>query len=60
MKTVRDIAKALRVSESRVRRLAETGRLIGAQKLGRDWLIPDVLVIDPPIRHRMKGKVRKR
>jgi len=38
--TVREAARRLGVHETYVRRLAREGRLPGARKVGRDWLIP--------------------
>jgi excisionase family DNA binding protein len=38
--SVQAAAKALHVSERHVRRLAQAGRVQGAKKIGRDWLIP--------------------
>ena len=46
-------AAALGVSERYVRRLASQGRVQGAKKIGRDWLIPS-----PPVVLRMAGKAR--
>jgi hypothetical protein len=54
-------ARMLRVSVIRVRQLAQAGRIVGAQKLGRDWLIPDRFEIDPPlkVKHRRKRQRRR-
>ena len=38
--SVQAAAKALGVSERHMRRLAAKGRIRGAKKIGRDWLIP--------------------
>jgi excisionase family DNA binding protein len=40
-------AVTLGVSERYVRRLARQGRVQGAQKIGRDWLIPSPPVVLP-------------
>lgn len=57
MLTVKQAAKKLRVSAGRVRQLLVAKRVVGAQKFGRDWAIPDSPVIDPPLKveHRPKG-----
>jgi phage baseplate assembly protein gpV len=47
--TMPEAAKELRLSVQRVRVLARTGRLVGARKLGRDWLIPSPVVVNPPL-----------
>lgn len=46
----------------RVRQLLQGRRITGAEKLGRDWLIPDKIVIDPPLKvqHRVKPKAVKK
>jgi len=41
MKTVKQVAKELGVSKSRVRFLCLNERIIKAEKLGRDWMISD-------------------
>jgi excisionase family DNA binding protein len=51
--SVQAAAAALGVSERYVRRLASQGRVQGAKKIGRDWLIPS-----PPVVLRMAGKAR--
>lgn len=35
-----EAARALGVSERRVRQLLEAGGVKGAQKVGRDWIVP--------------------
>ena len=57
MMTVKQAAKKLRVSVGRVRQLLVERRVVGAEKFGRDWAIPDKPVIDPPLKveHRQKG-----
>lgn len=57
MITVKQAAKKLRLSEVRLRQLLLEGRIVGAQKFGRDWAIPDKPVINPPLKieHRRKG-----
>jgi Mg/Co/Ni transporter MgtE len=47
--TVAEAAQELHLSVQRVRVLAQTGRLVGARKLGRDWLIPSPIVVNPPL-----------
>lgn len=60
MITVKQCAKRLKLSEIRVRQLLHQGRIVGAQKFGRDWAIPDPPVIDPPLQlERMTAKRRK-
>jgi hypothetical protein len=56
---VKDAAKKLRLSEMRVRQLLQAKRIVGAQKLGRDWLLPDKIVIKPPLKVEHRRKRRK-
>jgi hypothetical protein len=59
--TVTQAAKTLRLSEDRVRKLLQKARIVGAQKFGSVWVIPDKIVIDPPLKieHRV-GKRKRR
>lgn len=41
------LAKKLGVSISRIQLLCRTGRIAGAQRQGRDWVIPSDYVIKP-------------
>jgi excisionase family DNA binding protein len=50
--SVQGAAGALGVSERYVWKLARLGRMKGAQKIGRDWLIPSPPVVLPSIRPR--------
>jgi len=59
MLTVRQAAKKLRLSEVRLRQLLLDGRIVGAEKFGRDWAIPDRPVIDPPLKVEHRRKERK-
>jgi hypothetical protein len=56
--TIQEVADALHLSVQRVRVLARTGRLVGARKIGRDWLIPSPVVVEPPLQtqHGRKGR----
>ena len=45
--TVREAAVRLGVSERRVRKLAQDGRIRGAVKAGADWLIPTPVEVIP-------------
>lgn len=58
MITVTEAAKKLRLSEDRVRKLLQEGRIVGARKFGMMWVIPDKVVIDPPllVEHRIKKR----
>lgn len=49
------------MSEVRLRQLLQSGRIVGAQKFGRDWAIPEKPVIDPPlvVKHRRKKEGKK-
>ena len=38
------------VSLSRIRQLLQQGRVEGARKFGRQWLVPTPVVVLPPIR----------
>lgn len=40
-----EAAERLKIHPSRIRRLAAAGRIQGAQKIGRDWIIPESLRI---------------
>jgi hypothetical protein len=50
-------ASMLSVSERRLRVLCAAGRVQGATKIGRDWLIPSPVVVRPAERRR-PGKIR--
>jgi excisionase family DNA binding protein len=50
-------ASVLGVSERRLRILCAQGRVQGATKVGRDWLIPKPIVVAPAARVR-PGKIR--
>lgn len=41
MLTVKDVAAKWAVSEVRIRQYLKEGRIEGAVKVGRDWVIPD-------------------
>lgn len=43
-------AEELGLSLSRTRALLRTGRLVGAEKIGRDWIIPSPVLVDPPLK----------
>lgn len=45
--TVKAYAFRLGITPTRVRQLLQAGRIPGAIKLGRDWLIPDDAVRTP-------------
>ena len=45
--TIASAAEKLQVSERRLRQLARQGRVKGAEKRGRDWLIPTPVEILP-------------
>jgi excisionase family DNA binding protein len=59
--TVSEAARKLKLSEERVRKLLQTGRIVGAQKFGMVWIIPDDIVIEPPLKaeHRVSKQKRK-
>jgi excisionase family DNA binding protein len=59
--TTSEAAKILGVTPRRVRVLASTGRLRGAQQVGRDWLIPPASVdnFTPLPAHRPPKKKKK-
>lgn len=46
--TVVEAAKRLGVSRQWILRLCKDGRITGARKRGRDWLIPEGAKIEPP------------
>jgi excisionase family DNA binding protein len=61
MLTVTTAAKKLPLSQDRVRKLLQSGRIRGAQKFGSVWIVPDDVVIDPPLKvqHRLKKQKRR-
>ena len=48
--TVKGAADELGVTEARVRQLASQGRIEGAHKVGRDWIIPRPVEVRPGTR----------
>jgi hypothetical protein len=50
MITAAEYARRIKVSGAHIRQLCVSGRIQGAQRLGRDWLIPDPPVVLPPRR----------
>ena len=48
MLTVPEFAAKVGLDVSRIRLLCSQGRIKGAAKVGRDWVIPDKAVIKPP------------
>ena len=48
--TVKGAADELGVTEARVRQLAAQGRIEGAHKIGRDWIIPSPVEVRPGTR----------
>lgn len=61
MITVTQAAKKLHLSEDRVRKLLQEGRIVGAKKFGIMWAIPGEVKIDPPLQveHRIKTRRKK-
>jgi phage antirepressor YoqD-like protein len=59
MITVAQAAKKLRISAVRLRQLLLEGRIVGAQRFGRAWAIPNKPVIDPPLKKKHRKKKRK-
>lgn len=65
--TVPEVATRLGVSRQWILKLCRDGRITGARKPGRDWLIPEGSKIEPPPPRpsrtieipRAKGKRRK-
>ena len=45
--TVRQAANELGISDRRVRQLARDGRVLGAAKVGQEWLIPTPVQVAP-------------
>jgi excisionase family DNA binding protein len=56
MKSVTQAAEYLGVSARRVRRLCVEGRVHGAEKCGRAWVLPDSIIVLPAGRVR-PGKI---
>jgi len=48
--TIREFAQRLKVTARRARALAASGRVEGAVKMGRDWLIPAATRVAPGAR----------
>ena len=48
--TVKGAAEELGVTKARVRQLAAQGRIEGAHKIGRDWIIPRPVEVSPGAR----------
>lgn len=46
--TVPEAARRLGLSRGRLAKLCKDGRVRGAQKLGRQWIIPEGATIEPP------------
>ena len=59
MITVPQAAKRLRISEVRLRQLLLEGRIVGAERFGHVWAIPDKPVINPPLKVKHRRKKRK-
>lgn len=57
MITVAQAAKKMKITPRRVRVLCAQGRIIGAEKIGRDWLLPDKPTVRAADRRR-PGKVK--
>jgi len=55
---ISEAAAKLGISNVRVQQLCRQGRIIGAQKVGRAWVLPDVPVILPPSSNRGPSKWR--
>ncbi len=45
MKSVKYYAAIHDVSARRIRMLCEKGRVVGAEKIGKTWILPDIAVI---------------
>ena len=48
--TVKGASEELGITEARVRQLAAQGRIEGAHKIGRDWIIPNPVEVTPGTR----------
>lgn len=46
--TAAQAGAALGISARRVRVLCAEGRIAGAHKIGRDWLLPEGFTVSPP------------
>lgn len=45
MKSIKFHADALKISTRRLRCFCETGRVDGAEKIGKTWILPDEITI---------------
>ena len=57
--TVKGASDELGVTEARVRQLAAQGRIEGAHKIGRDWIIPRPVEVRPGTRGPAGAATRK-
>lgn len=55
MQSLAQAAKSLKLSVQRVRVLATQGRIPGAIKSGHVWILPDPVVITPPVGRAIKN-----
>lgn len=53
--TTADAARALQRTPARIRQLCQAGRLPGARRHGRDWLIPASALAHVRLRPRRRG-----
>ncbi|MGH8519848.1 MAG: helix-turn-helix domain-containing protein [Gammaproteobacteria bacterium] len=60
MITVGEAARRLGVSVAWIRRLCAEGRIKGASKIGRDWVIPAGAAVAPPVRRANTKRGRPR
>lgn len=45
--TTIEAGQRLGITPARIRQLCQAGRIVGAQKVGRDWVIPDPPQVEP-------------
>lgn len=60
MGSTQEVADHLGVSAERVRQLCKAGRVMGAERVGRDWVIPwPPVVLDVSPSNRRPGKFER-
>lgn len=56
MKSIAQAATELKRSRRHLRALCDEGRIVGAEKIGKIWILPDEVVILPPPSKRQSEK----
>lgn len=52
MKSIAQAATTLKRSRRHLRALCDEGRIVGAEKIGKTWVLPDeAIILPPPSKH---------